>query len=251
MLVTTGLAVLGVVLLFVLGLGAFGVLGARGSQPAKSTLVAKGALPDNSPLAARARTPDTPLARTAQAPTKVQMPADVLAWLEHLRKSEEHREKVTTGQLGTALKERAGLELSGGGKDLAEQLLNGIDDPNSEMKPPTEKLGQVFKQMKDEYAQVTQYFMSMPPPAECRPIQEAYQQALTETTEQIGNISDAMAAGNMEALLNMRGKSNQGIDTPGKKTDRLVGEICAKYDTPRWFYIKSDITTGGMFGVGF
>jgi hypothetical protein len=108
-----------------------------------------------------------------------------------------------------------------------------------------------MKQMHNEYGRLVDYFLSVPPPEECKPIRDAYAQAIEETTASIGDIGDHLAAGDIQALMGTKGKSAGTIDAPGKRADRLVGEICDKYNTPRWFSIASDITTEGVFGLGF
>jgi len=47
----------------------------------------------------------------------------------------------------------------------------------------------------------------------------------------------------------MKGESAEGIDAAGAKTDRLVGEICDKYKTKKWFSIDKDIGAGGALAV--
>jgi hypothetical protein len=194
------------------------------------------------------QTNPTPLEATDKVPPG--MPDDIYKWLEHLRISEEKRNEVTISHLTTAYTEKEKAQLEGG-VDAVKDLLNGIDDPNSEMHPPTEKLGQVLKQMHDDVRQVQVFFDSMPPPQECIPIRDAYDQALTEEAAQMGDIGDHLASGDIEKLLKMEGKSAAGIDSAGAKTDRLVGEICDKYNKRRWFSIASDIKSTSIFGSGF
>ena len=105
--------------------------------------------------------------------------------------------------------------------------------------------------MHDQCVEVLQFFDSVEPPRECVSIRNAYDQALNEEAAQMGDIADHLAAGDMNKLLKMEGKSAQGIDSAGEKTDRLVGEICDKYHKRRWFVIESDIKSSPLFGSGF
>jgi hypothetical protein len=190
-----------------------------------------------------------PPVMTSEAKLPEKMPKEIFDWLEHLRKCEEERISITSGQGSKLMVEKAKGQIAGG-VDAVKDLLNGIDDPNSEIHPPTEGLAKLIKQMHDETMNLVQYFNSVPPPEECIPIRDAYDRTIRETAGQIGDVADSLAASDINGLLSMKGKSNEGIDANGKKTDRLVGEICDKYHTSKWFSINGDITFGGVFSAG-
>jgi hypothetical protein len=229
------------------GLKAMGVIGENQKLPEDPALAAKAKLPGTE-LVAMGKTPEAPLAAVSEKPAE--MPDDIYQWLEHLRKTEEKRNAITMSQLTTAYTEKEKSQVQGG-VDALKDLLNGIDDPNSEIHSPTDKLGEILKKMHDECHDVLVFFDSVEPPAECVPIKNAYDQALNEEAAQMGDIADHLAAGDVEKLLKMEGKSAQGIDSAGQKTDRLVGEICDKYHKRRWFNIASDIKSSPIFGSGF
>ncbi len=230
-----------------LALKSMGLLGASGKSPEEQALIAHGKLPGD-PFVALGKAPAAPLEAVAEKPPE--MPDDIYKWLEHLRISEEKRNAITMSQLTSAYTEKEKSQVAGG-VDALKDLLNGIDDGTSEMHPPTEKLAVLLKDMHDQVRQVLAFFDSVPPPKECIPIRDAYDQALNEEAAQMGDIADHIAAGDVEKLLKMEGKSAQGIDSAGTKTDRLVGEICDKYHKRRWFNIASDIKSSPIFGSGF
>ena len=248
MLVTVALGCIAALFAGGFALKSMGLLGANGDKPNGASLLAPGKLPSDGSLVAVGNRPGPTLEATAKAPEG--MPDDIYKWLEHLRISEEKRNAITMSQLTTAYTEKEKAQVAGG-VDALKDLLNGIDDPNSEMHPPTEKLASLLKDMHDQVRDVLGFFDSMPPPKECIPIRDAYDQALNEEAAQMGDIADHIAAGDVEKLLKMEGKSAQGIDSAGAKTDRLVGEICDKYHTRRWFDIATDIKSSPIFGAGF
>jgi hypothetical protein len=104
----------------------------------------------------------------AGAKAPVTMPQDIYDWLEHLRKTEEARVGLTTTQLSKAMTEYAKAQAFGG-VDTLKDLLNGIDDPNHEMKAPTDELYPVLKELHDQSRDLIEKFESYPPPPECRP----------------------------------------------------------------------------------
>lgn len=242
-----------------LTLKSMGFFGQNGRGPGGSSLTAKGSLPGDGTLYATGSRPDGTLMAVGQGPgstlttpakSDLEMPDDIYKWLEHLRKTEEKRVDITMGQLTTAYTEKEKSQLAGG-VDAIKDLLNGIDDPNSEMHPPTEKLAQVLKKMHDDTLDLLKFFDSYPPPKECVPIRDAYDQALNETAGQLGDIADHLAAGDVDKLMKMEHTSAKDIDSAGEKTDRMVGEICDKYHKRRWFSIASDIKSSPIFGSGF
>ncbi len=232
-----------------MALRSMGVIGLAGSTPDDRLLMAHGNR-GPAPLGAVGTTSGLPLQAAGQRDQG--MPDDVYQWLEHLRMSEDKRNAITMDQLTTAYTEKEKSQLTGG-VDALKDLLNGIDDPNSELHSPTEGLAKILKQMHDQVHDVQVFFDTEPPhcPDECIPIRDAYDQALTEEAAQMGDIADHLAAGDVEKLLKMEGKSASGIDSAGAKTDRLVGEICDKYHKRRWFDIASDIKSSPIFGSGF
>ena len=216
-----------------------------GGTPDSKNVVAKGTLNPNRNIEVAGSTGP---AITQQQATRVVMPDDIRDWLEHLHQTEIARVKLTTDQLTQGLVEKEKLSVNGGA-DAIKDLLNGIDDPNSEMHSPTEALGKMLKKMHDDCADIQKKFDEYPAPPECIPIQSAYDQALSETAAELGDLSDALAAGDISKLQSMKGESAEGIDTAGAKTDRLVGEICDKYNTKKWFSINKDIAPGGALEV--
>jgi hypothetical protein len=192
-----------------------------------------------------ARRPPPALTETAR---RVVMPDDIRDWLEHLHQSEIARVKLTQYQVDEALVDKEKLSVNGGA-DAVKDALNGIDDPNSQIRSPVDSLAQTLKTMHDQCQKLQDDFDSVPAPDECKPIQAAYDQALGETTAFMGDLSDHLAAGDIDKLQSMKGMSTGDIDAAGAKTDRLVGEICEKYETKKWFTINKDIGTGGMMSV--
>jgi hypothetical protein len=241
-----------VIALFLLAMGLIAVtkglqaLGFGQRQADAGALAVKGQVPDTNILGAIGNQPAPILQQSATAPAA--MPQDVYDWLEHLRKTEEARVALTTTQLGKAMTEYTKQQVFGG-VDSLKDLLNGIDDPSSELKPPTAGLTKVIKELHDQSRDLIEKFESKQPPPECVPIHDSYYKALSETTGMLGDLSDHLAANDLDALMKMKGTSGEGIDTNAIKTDRLLGEICDKYNTRRWFSIKGDIGTDSFMGM--
>jgi hypothetical protein len=191
---------------------------------------------------------DTGPATLGRDANRLVMPDDIRAWLEHLHQTEIARVDITNKQLADSEVERAKDNVAGGYSGL-ESALDGIDDPNSQLKSPVDGLARMIKAMHDMVADLKKKFDDYPAPTECVPIQAAYDQALGEEASELGDLGDHLAAGDVAKLQSMQGESTSGIDAAGAKTDRLVGEICDKYDTKKWFSINKDIGPGGVFAM--
>lgn len=241
-----GLAAVGLILL---ALGSAGLLKFR-SEPESG--VAKASI-GPAPGLLEARGGVQSGVTQATVPQNVSMPADVKAWLEHLRQTEERRVKITSDQLirsYVAMAEVNGLSVE---KALLDAMAS--DDSSAEPKQPKDTLGEDVQIMQSEWTKLTQFFNSMRPPAECMPIWNEYDKALRETgalTSEvvgilggaIGGKGDATAA--IRRLKEIEGVNRARVDQPALAADRLVGELCAKYSTPKWFTIQGDIGGGSL-----
>ena len=184
----------------------------------------------------------------AKAPPKIEMPADVREWLEHLRRTEQKREQVANDQVSQAIVML--MTLKGVG-DLGaiNGLLDDGDEGNARKDPGApNKVAQDANRMKNEWIRLIQTFNSRKPPAsECVAMRNSYDQVLRETGNMIqeiigivANVGDnPMAA--VGKLQSMIGTSSNRIDTYAQRVDQAVADICKKYETEKWFSIKKDI----------
>lgn len=184
------------------------------------------------------------------------MPQEVREWLLHLERTESERNRMTKAQLGSVLGMMTGFGGGGSLEALANEALTGEEATVQEYDPSKRERAQgetaaIRKSWKDLNA----YFNSKQPPAECVPIKNAYEQCLGETSAMMLDIlgqlekaeSDPQAA--LNGLISMMGTSEGKIDVAAKQTDGMVGQICHKYDTWKWFSISGDIG-GGLGALG-
>lgn len=190
------------------------------------------------------------------------MPPEVRAWLEHLERTESERKRMTMAQMSQAM----GLAMSASGagyQDLIAEAM-GEESSSSQSQLQNPEMNAQFKrsapEMRKGWKDITAYFNSKQPPAECIPIKNAYEQCLGETSammlQLIGALESASVdeAGRQQALstlYSMLGTSQGKIDVAGEKTDSLVGQVCRKYETYKWFKVSGDIGGGlGSLGLG-
>lgn len=249
------------------GLKGKGLLGSKSKQPHSSSLQSSGGGSEPSLLSSESSEPGQTgniLASVgsngepvleSKAPTNTDMPADVREWLDHLRRAEEKRDEIATRQVTEAISMLTELKSEGGGIDMSSLIDAGEGDsqPQAQAKDP-QAPGRVVgsaNDMKTDWHRLIQAFDAKPAPAECAELKEKYDRVLSETGNMISEIvsvvqnvgDDPMGA--IGKLEGMQGKSSSRIDSYAAGVDRGVASICSKYDTPKWFTIKTDISGGG------
>jgi hypothetical protein len=227
-------------------------LQAEGAQPGNQSLIAEGSQSNNNVL--RAEREGTPPTLPANG-ERVVMPDDVRNWLEHLERTERRREELSTEQLTSAMTMMTTLQL---GTTLSniEALLNG-EESGEEPRSPAQTVRADIGAMESAWKTLDREFQSVPPPAECIPIKASYDQTLGETGAMIVHIVDQVSRadedrdGALNALMKMRGTSSERIGKPARNTDDMVYQICRKYNTRKWFAIRSDFGSGILSKIGF
>lgn len=244
------LAIVGSLAAAYIGLRASGALSVGASTPEAPTLQAQGSVNPPAILRTEGTTPPPSLDKPGQ---RIVMPAEIRDWLEHLRRTEEKRMRLAEDQMAELM---VSLTLLQGGDPLSNlgDLLDPDAPTNPDQAPPSvRRTAEDAQKHSRAWADLTRFFNSVPPPAECVPIRNEYDQVVRETglmmTDIIGVVQGSTANPQtaLASLMRMRGRSKERIDTPAIETDSLVQEICDKYDTRKWFDIKGDVG-GGMLG---
>jgi hypothetical protein len=216
--------------------------------------------PELATLRAEGQNPTVPLLRaegsqgpaTLQQPaTKIEMPADVRKWLEHLEQIEKRKNDLSMKQLAQMAVLMQQMKVLGG--DMS--LLNPDDDSPSNTPSGTAK--QSFDQLRPEWNQLITDFRSYPPPTECRPIADDYNRAISEIPGMNSDLASILEGASadpstaLEKAMKLQNTSSNVIDKYLGSTDSKVGDICRKYETRKWFDIKSDVGGGllGKFGM--
>lgn len=243
-----GIGILVTLLLVGGGLAALGLLG-----PKNESVTVK-APAGTAPVLPKVVENEPVLPKPAEA---VRMPDDVYEWLEHLRKTEAARKEMSADQIGdltVMMAKMKGQGITDAMKSLftPEESPIPIDDGPSQ----SEDLAIDAAKKRAQWKELSDFFLSYPPPAECAPIQASYAQALGETGAMIVEVLEAvdMASESPEkaiaALTKMQGTSGGRIDELAKQTDSQVSEICRRYETRKWFDIQGDVGGGFLSGLG-
>lgn len=252
--IVAGLGILVGVLAF--GFGS-GILKLPGAQ-AKSGLEKPGSVPQPS-LGLPGAAPAPVLNKQAEPAPGLQreakrMPDDVRAWLEHLERIERRRKEMSHDQMAAVLVQMTSMNM-GAGIDALKALAGGDLEALDE-KSPTQDLTKDIEAKRGAWSQLQSDFRSMPPPAECAGIAAAYTETLGETGAMIVEVMEAVAKSSEDpqaavaVLSKMRGTSASRIDEAAGSADQQLADICAKYDTSKWFSISRDFGGGALGKVG-
>lgn len=242
----------GVVLAAIVGLGLAGVLQFPWANRSKTLpAVAEGPRPVLQ-LPNQTGPPVTPVQRERK-----EMPADIRAWLEHLERIERKKNALHVQQ-STEIRTVASLGMLGQMKDIMGSLFG--DDAPIDTTPDPES-GTSFRdiafRVRRDWVALRQEFHTMPPPEDCKPLAREYDGALMQVPGVVGDMLEMLGAVTSEnaqnirrSLVDVQTRHQQYIDEPLKRSDRLLGEICDKYETRKWFTISPDLPGGtlGKFG---
>jgi len=223
-------------------------LGAASPAPA---LQVRGEAPPPA-LALPAQATPPPLTKNA---TRLVMPADVEAWLKHLEKCEAMKVTISGDQMAEAMVLMQKMQTLGAGMGLMnpyDQSQGGDEDKD----PGTYAKGKVMD-FRPRWDQLLQFFNSVPPPEECKPLAADFNRALGEVPGMMGDIGDVLndvttdPSAALQKANKIKGGSYGDIDRYFARADQKLSDICAKYEKNKWFNIKADVQGGSplsMFG---
>lgn len=252
--VLAGLAVIAAVLA---GLGAAGLLRLNANPAPAGQLQAQAS---EGPKLLESQTAPAPPALESTAPPKVEMPAAVRDWLEHLRRCENLKNDLHREQ-ASYLSAMAG-RLKSGALGLTVQDVDRISSPDGTMANLSilEELNKQLSEMPAKWTELDQFFWSKAPPdADCRRIADAFSQGLREVAATFNDVRQVLSgfAGSGEPSVESQARAEsqirdigrehpKSLDQAFKDSEQMLAELFKKYDTPQSFHIASDLPGGGL-----
>jgi hypothetical protein len=232
-------------LVALIGLGASGLLRV-GGKSGSANLAANGRLA-GADLREKGNLNAPPLNANMEG-----MPQDVYDWLKHLEKTEKMKQDLAAHQMDAMTVDKNRM---GAAEGLNANDVGKLSDPEGGVELP-EGLKKAFDDiasMGKDWQKVKDFFDSKPPPAECKPIADAYDNGLEGMVDAISKVSamtgqfadpntvpgDASASSATENLHDVARKHVTDIDGQLQVTDDLVDKICKKYGVTKWFRIDA------------
>ncbi|HEY0867936.1 MAG TPA: hypothetical protein VGE01_11175 [Fimbriimonas sp.] len=249
------LAILALVGAIVTGLALSGVLKFGAKAPDHKTLQARGQAP-RGVLEARGTAAPPVMPQVAQ---KVEMPKEIEDWLNHLKRCEELKRELTVQQNG----ELSGLLMGAGIGALTPQAVDIISGADADINDalPTRQIADKLVPMITRWTDLDDAFRKYPPPPECQQLATAFDSGLNGLASQMDAIR-SMLAGLDANDPNMQSKGEKtkadaqhvlrthtrSADDNFQMSQRLLEEICDKYNRKPWFNIDSKGSVGGLLG---
>lgn len=195
------------------------------------------------------------------AAAKVKMPDDVYQWLLWLEKIEREKRQLTRHQETEMQTLIATLQ---GAEGLTVQGVQDLTDPDSTSKsaPAMDDAQNVAKEIVKSWSELKTKFDSKPPPTECVPIATAFDNGLSGMAGNGQKILDVLngiagmdtptkedADPAIGKVKDVRYGHTEDVDKQLHRTDDLLGSICDKYGTRKWFSIDAHGGSGGLFSM--
>lgn len=213
-----------------------------------NSLMAPGAGGSGSMLEAQG-TSDSGAMLPSQA-ERARMPQDVYDWLLFLEQIERKKERLNSRQMDMLVQlfvEVTKASAGAGMLDMDGEISGSPEkNPAVDLQASATDLAKGWDALEKEFAART-------PPRECQNLFLRYDEALTQIKSQIGDIENILGGDLSAALVTVRkwkGASEGTVDSPLDESDKLLGQICAKYDVRKWFGIASHHEMPSMFGAG-
>jgi hypothetical protein len=242
---------LAMVLALLIGLQATGLLEIGARNPKVAALRAEGKTDQVPLLRAEGTAPGgQSLGATAE---KIAMPDDVRRWLEHLEKIEKRKNELSMQQLSQMAVLMKQMQVLG----PSMGILNELEGEDGGDLGPSSTAKDSFDSLRPEWNQLIADYRSLPPPDECRPIADDYYRAISEIPGMNADLASVLSgveadpAKALESAMRLQNTSANVIDKNLGSADSKVGDICRKYETRKWFDIKTDVGGGlmGKFGL--
>ncbi|MCC6485602.1 MAG: hypothetical protein IT209_12215 [Armatimonadetes bacterium] len=177
----------------------------------------------------------TPKPKPDEPQPAAQPPADVVRYLEHLKRVEAYRQGMRD-DVNPALQMLKSA--------YSVQLGLGDEDDQSAQRD----LQQGYSKYIRNWQNLIRYFQALPPPQPCAELANTYGQALASYVQVMSTIQVAMSNGDISALLSLRGSSQMNVDRQLRASDRQLQQICDRYGIEKQFDIQTDSDVGTLLG---
>ncbi len=196
---------------------------------------------------------DAPSIAEADAPKPP--PKHVVDWLEHLRRTEERRQRLERNVAPVmSMLVQATVARAAAMGGIAQ---GDFDKAEADYEREREKLRQGYQQRQREWAELLQYFQSVPPPPECRTLADTYYVGLSEYITSITQIEKSLIENDIGALTGMLGSVQSDLDARFARADEELTRVCEQYGIRKYFSIGARGTElirslgGGGLPLGF
>jgi hypothetical protein len=191
----------------------------------------------------------------AQAEAPKPPPKHVVDWLEHLRRTEERRQRLERNVAPVmSMLVQATVARAAAMGGIAQ---GDFDKAEADYEREREKLRQGYQQRQREWAELLQYFKSVPPPPECQTLADTYFAGLSQYVTTITQIEKSLIENDIGSLTSMLGSVQSDLDAQFARADEELTRVCEQYGIRKPFAIGARGTEllrslgGGGLPLGF
>lgn len=182
-------------------------------------------------------------------------PKHVVDWLEHLRRTEERRQRMERNVAPVmSMLVQATVARAAAMSGIAQ---GDFDKAEADYEREREKLRQGYQQRQREWAELLQYFKSVPPPPECQTLADTYFAGLSQYVTIITQIEKSLIENDIGGLTSMLGSVQSDLDARFARADEELTRVCEQYGIRKPFAIGARGTEllrslgGGGLPLGF
>lgn len=191
----------------------------------------------------------------AEAEAPKPPPQHVVDWLEHLRRTEERRQRMERNVAPVmSMLVQATVARAAAMSGIAQ---GDLEKAEVDYEQQREKLRQGYQQRQREWAQLLEFFQSQQPPPECRTLADTYFAGLSQYVTTITQIEKSLIENDIGGLTGMLGSVQSDLDSRFARADEELTRVCEQYGIRKYFSIGAQGTDllrslgGGGLPLGF
>lgn len=174
----------------------------------------------------------------ARQPEKKEIPPEIIAYLDHLKKVEAMRQNVYSKELQAVVASAS---------DAMMKALPFDWDKEGEIKKPTDELAKKSMDFSREWQQVSAYFLQVKAPADCGMLASKYYESLSTFISFMGKFQDAINKNDIAGLNAIKADAGT-LDQKFNEADSELGKVCDKFGLEKSFKIRGDAGQTPVFG---
>ncbi|MHB1455994.1 MAG: hypothetical protein ACYC0V_03665 [Armatimonadota bacterium] len=206
-----------------------GVLQAPSSNP-----------PSAGVLQAQAPNPQAPAVMKSEPlapPRKAGPPADVVAYLDHVRRVEEYRQSMR-------------LDLSPAMDMLTDAYSLRTENDEGAANQTRQSINSGYTKYTSDWRQILAYFDSVPAPESCRSLAVAYGDALDKYSSIMITIQRCLNTKDISTLMGLQGRAQKSVDSSLRKADAQVSAVCKTFEIEKTFTVEPDQGENSLLTTG-
>lgn len=174
-----------------------------------------------------------------------QMPRDISDWLDHLLRT--HNRLRGLNRTLTSQHSGDGASLAPGTFPEDQSASASADDSRRRS-----RASGILASVNQFFVTLERDFRAVPPPPECVPLAQLYGAALQDIPVMIGELYDAVQELDIAKAESVGHKHHPLVEGRISETNRLIDELCERYDvTNRWRLVEdTDYGMSSLFGAG-